>query len=82
MTVSEHIAILAEIEIDLEVSLGRKVMSLSEILDLTPGSVIRLTRSAGENIDVVAGGALLGYGEIVIIEETMGVRITDFCSER
>jgi len=37
-----------------------------------------MSRSAGENIDIWVGGALIGYGEIVIIEDTMGVRITDF----
>jgi flagellar motor switch protein FliN/FliY len=81
MTVSENIAALSEIEIEIQVNLDRKIMRLAEILELTPGSVIRLTRSAGENIDVVAGGTLLGFGEIVIIEDTMGVRITDFNAE-
>ena len=47
-----------------------------------PGSVIRLPRSAGENIDILAGGHLLGSGEIVIIEERFGVRITDFKEEQ
>jgi flagellar motor switch protein FliN len=42
---------------------------------------VKMTRSAGENIDIVIGGALLGFGEIVIIEDTMGVRITDFKAE-
>jgi flagellar motor switch/type III secretory pathway protein FliN len=40
--------------------------------------VVWLTRSAGEAIDIHAGGALIGFGEVVIIESTFGVRITDF----
>jgi flagellar motor switch protein FliN/FliY len=40
-----------------------------------------MVRSAGENIDIYIGGAMLGSGEIVIIEETVGVRITDFNEE-
>ena len=40
-----------------------------------------MSRSAGENIDILIGGALIGFGEIVIIEDTVGVRITDFSSE-
>ena len=43
--------------------------------------MIKMTRSAGENIDILVGGALLGSGEIVIIEEAVGVRITDFKEE-
>jgi flagellar motor switch protein FliN/FliY len=45
------------------------------------GSVIKMLRSAGENIDIYVGGAMLGSGEIVIIEESVGVRITDFNEE-
>ena len=43
--------------------------------------MIRLNRSAGDNIDILVGGTVIGYGEIVIIEDTVGVRITDFCLE-
>jgi flagellar motor switch protein FliN/FliY len=49
------------------------------VLDLEEGSVIRTGRSAGENIDLYIGGARFGSGEIVVIENTLGVRITDFC---
>ncbi len=47
-------------------------MTVREILDLDIGSVIRMNRSAGENIDISIGGSLVGFGEIVIIEDTMG----------
>lgn len=53
-------------------------MTVQQVLDLEVGSVIRMTRSAGENIDLLVGGALTAFGEIVIIEDSMGVRITDF----
>jgi flagellar motor switch protein FliN len=78
VTTHEQTAHFADVPIDLEVELGRKVMTLESILALQPGSVIKLPRSAGENIDILAGGHLLGSGEIVIIEERFGVRITDF----
>ena len=60
--------------------LGRKVMTIAQILELDPESVIRIARSAGDNIDILVGGTLIGYGEIVIIEDAVGVRITDFGS--
>lgn len=57
-------------------------MKLSEILSLEPGSVIEMHRSAGENLDILVGSRVAAYGEIVIIENTMGVRITDFRIEQ
>jgi flagellar motor switch protein FliN/FliY len=48
------------------------------ILALDKGSVIKMNRSAGENLDILVGGSLIAFGEIVIIESSMGVRITDF----
>jgi flagellar motor switch protein FliN len=74
----EEIAHFAEVPLEVEVELDRKIMPLSAILDLKQGSVIKLTRSVGENMSILVGGVLIGYGEIVIIEELMGIRITDF----
>ncbi|MGA2181829.1 MAG: FliM/FliN family flagellar motor switch protein [Bryobacteraceae bacterium] len=81
MPAPEQIAHMADIPVDVEVELDRKVMTIAEVLDLNAGSVIRMTRSAGENIDILVGGSLIGFGEIVIIEDAVGVRITDFCGE-
>jgi len=78
MTTAEQTALLLDVMLDLEVELDRRVMRMREVLELEVGSVIRMTRSAGENIDIIVGGSLVGFGEIVIIEDTMGVRITDF----
>jgi len=68
----------ADVPIEVEVELDRRVLSVREILELEEGSVIGMTRSAGENIDLYVGGKLMGYGEIVLIENCIGVRITDF----
>ncbi len=81
MTPQEEIAYIADVPLDLEMELDRKTMPIQDILEWEPDSVIWLTRPAGDNIDVYAGGALLGFGEIVIIENTFGVRITDFSTE-
>lgn len=81
MTPLESIGHLADIPIQIDVELGQKNMAVGDILALQKGSVIKMPRSAGDNIDILAGGALLGTGEIVIIEETVGVRITDFNEE-
>jgi flagellar motor switch protein FliN len=74
----EQIADLADVPVDVEVELGHRVMTIAQILELGPDSVIRIARSAGDNIDILVGATLIGYGEIVIIEDAVGVRITDF----
>jgi flagellar motor switch protein FliN/FliY len=81
MTALEEIGHLCDVPVDVDVELDRKKMSVREILSLEQGSVIKMLRSAGENIDIYVGGTFLGSGEIVIIEEAVGVRITDFNEE-
>jgi len=74
----EEIAPLADVPVEIEVELDRRVMTARQLVDLEEGSVIGTSRSAGENIDIYIGGVLCGSGEIVVIENTLGVRITDF----
>ena len=81
MTALEETSHLSNVPMDVEVELGRRTLTVREILALEPGSVIKMARSAGDNIDLLIGGSLIGSGEIVIIEEIFGVRITDFIPE-
>ncbi len=78
MDEKEQIAVFSDIPLEIDVELDRKLMSVREILCLDEGSVFQLNRSAGENISILIGEALVASGEIVILEENMGVRITDF----
>ncbi len=78
MTPQEEVAHIANVPIEIEVQLDSRRMKLSEILALEEGSIIEMRRSAGDNIDIFIGKKLAAFGEIVIIETTMGVRITDF----
>ena len=82
MTPQQEISHIANVPIIVEVQLDQRWMKLSEILALEEGSVIEMRRSAGENIDIYIGNRLAAFGEIVIIESIMGVRITDFNMER
>jgi flagellar motor switch protein FliN len=81
MVVAPEFARLADVAIEIQVELDRRTMTVRQILELKVGSLIGTSRSAGENIDVYIGGTLAGSGEIVVIENTMGVRVTDFQSE-
>jgi flagellar motor switch protein FliN/FliY len=78
MTTQEEIASLGDVPVDIEVELDRRIMTTREVLQLKEGCVICTSRSAGENIDIYIGGVLCGTGEIVVVENTLGVRITDF----
>jgi flagellar motor switch protein FliN len=78
MTPQQEVAHIANVHIEIEVQLDSRWMKLSDILALEEGSIIEMNRSAGENIDIFIGRKLAAFGEIVIIESTMGVRITDF----
>jgi flagellar motor switch protein FliN/FliY len=81
MTPLEEIAPLGDIPVELHVELDRRIMTAREVLQLAEGSIIGTLRPAGENIDLYIGGVLCGSGEIVVIENTLGVRITDFREE-
>lgn len=78
MTPQEEIAPIGDVTVELEVELDRRTVSAREVLQLQEGSVIETKRSAGDNIDIYIGGVLFGSGEIVVIENSLGVRITDF----
>jgi flagellar motor switch protein FliN len=78
MTPQEEIASLGEIPVEIEVELDRRTLRTREVLELDVGSVLGTSRPAGENIDIYVGGVLCASGEIVVIENALGVRITDF----
>lgn len=81
MTAMEMIEGFADLRIDVEVQIDEKPMTLRKILALENSSVIKLPRSAGENIDILIGGALIGHGEVVVSDQSVGIRITDFREE-
>jgi flagellar motor switch protein FliN/FliY len=81
MSPVEEIGMFGDVPLQIEAQLDRRPMCVREILDLRPGSVVPMTRSAGENIDICVAGRVIGYGEVVIIENSVGVRITDFMAE-
>lgn len=82
MSPQEQIANFSDVPLQIEAELDRTIMKVRDILNLSEGKVLKLNRSAGENIDILVGGSLVGYGEIVVLEDIMGVRITDFNETR
>lgn len=78
MTAVEQVSLYLDIPLDVEVELDRRILTMRQILELDTDSVIRMNRSAGENLDVRIGGELIGFGEIVVNETTTGIRLADF----
>lgn len=73
----ENIGLIMDVPLEVTVELGRTTKSISEILSFTPGTIIELDRIAGEPIDVLVNGKLVAKGEVVVIEESFSVRITE-----
>ena len=71
------IDLIADIPVRVTVELGKARKSVSEILALTSGAVIELDKMAGEPVDILVNGKLIAHGEVVVIDENFGVRLTD-----
>jgi flagellar motor switch protein FliN/FliY len=69
--------LLMDVVLPVTVELGRTTRTIREILELSEGSVIRLDRAAGEPVDIMVGGKLLGKGEVVVLNEKFGVRLIE-----
>jgi flagellar motor switch protein FliN/FliY len=76
-----NIDILKNVEVDLEVELGETFLSLGEILDLKEGSVIGINKMAGDTIDIFLNKIWLASGEVVVINDVFGIRISSFNKE-
>ncbi len=73
----ENIGLIRDVPLEVTVELGRTTKSIAEILDFAPGTIIELERIAGEPIDVIVNGKFVAKGEVVVIEESFGVRVTE-----
>ncbi|MBO5095007.1 MAG: flagellar motor switch phosphatase FliY [Lachnospiraceae bacterium] len=73
----ENIGLIMDVPLEVTVELGRTTKSISEILDFAPGTIIELDKIAGEPIDVLVNGKFVAKGEVVVIEESFGIRVTE-----
>lgn len=73
----ENIDLIMDVPLEITVELGRTTKSIQEILDFAPGTIIELDKIAGEPIDILVNGKYVAKGEVVVIEESFGVRITE-----
>src|SRR3954449_3254442 len=71
---------LYDVPVELAVEIGRTRMTIGQTLDLRPGSVVSLNRLAGEPVDLLINGKPIARGEVVVIDEEFGLRVTDVVS--
>ena len=74
---SANIDLIMDVALEVTVELGRTKKSISEVLDFAPGTIIELDKVAGEPVEVFVNGKMVAKGEVVVIEESFGVRITE-----
>ena len=73
----ENIELIKDVPLEVTVELGRTSKSISEILEFAPGTIIELDKIAGEPIDILVNGKFVAKGEVVVIEESFGIRVTE-----
>ncbi|MGR3219764.1 MAG: flagellar motor switch protein FliN [Candidatus Anammoxibacter sp.] len=74
-----NIDMILDISIPIAVELGRTNMMLKDVLTLAPGSVVELTKLAGDTVDLMIRGKLIAKGEVVVVDDNFGMRITNIC---
>ena len=77
MVGGENIGLIKDVPLEVTVELGRTAKPISDILDFAPGTIIELDKVAGEPVDVLVNGKFVAKGEVVVIEESFGVRVTE-----
>lgn len=75
-----NLDMLLDIPVDISMEIGRTRISIRNLLQLTQGSVVELDRLAGEPLDVLVNGTLIAHGEVVVVNEKFGIRLTDVIS--
>ena len=77
----ENIDLIMDVPLEVTVELGRTSKSIRDILDFAPGTIIELNKLAGEPIDVLVNGKFVAKGEVVVIEESFGIRVTEIVKD-
>ncbi len=78
----KNLEMIFDVPVSINAELGRSVIKVKELLNLSAGSVIELKRLAGEPIDLLVNGVLIGKGDVVVVNENFGLRVTEIvCTE-
>ncbi|MGD8976407.1 MAG: flagellar motor switch protein FliN [Gammaproteobacteria bacterium] len=77
---AHRLDLILDVPVNLSLEVGRTSMSVGDLLQLSQGSVVELDRLAGEPLDVLVNGTLVAHGEIVVVNDKFGIRLTDVVS--
>lgn len=80
-TDSEKMELILDIPVSVSVEIGRTKMNIRNLLQLNQGGIVALDRLAGEPLDVLVNGTLVAHGEVVVVNDKFGVRLTDIVSK-
>jgi flagellar motor switch protein FliN/FliY len=75
-----NIDMLLDVELDVSIELGKSLLSIKRVLELAPGSIVELDRMAGEPVDLLVNNKVVAKGEVVVIDESFGIRIVSLVS--
>lgn len=75
-----NLDVIVDVPVTLSMEVGRTAISIRNLLQLNQGSVVELDRVAGEPLDVFVNGTLVAHGEVVVVNERFGIRLTDVIS--
>ena len=73
----KNLDVVQDVKVTLSMELGRTTLTIRELLQLSQGSVIELDRMVDEHMDVLVNGTLVAHGEVVVIDDKFGIRLTD-----
>jgi flagellar motor switch protein FliN/FliY len=79
---SANIEMLLGVNLQVTVEIGRTKLAIRDVLALTPGSIVELDKLAGEKVDVLVNGHRIASGEVVVVDDNFGVRVTDVVSRQ
>lgn len=79
-SVGQDLDVILDIPVSISMEVGRTAITIRNLLQLNQGSVIELDRLAGEPLDVLVNGTLIAHGEVVVVNEKFGIRMTDVIS--
>jgi len=80
LTADENLDLILDIPVAISMEIGRSQINIRNLLQLNQGSVVELDRLAGEPMDVLVNGTLIAHGEVVVVNEKFGIRLTDVIS--
>lgn len=78
--IPRNLDVVQDISVNLSMELGRTKITIKDLLQLNQGSVVELDRSVDEHMDILVNGTLVAHGEVVVINDKFGIRLTDIAS--